>query len=596
MAERSADAAIQAPEPRGLIGAALGLIVAGVLLFPIRRRLQRFGQGLSARGAELGGFTRAAVAVWIAVVDTAVPAFAANLFRFGLKWGGLLSPTADTMAGALVGAVAWSAAILALGHAFTSVLDPDWRTNDSKAPHARRVRVSLWAVAVVTSTGFVLRQFNYAVGASVAATIASNCILSLAYAAAAALILIAFGRGTAAKVAQGADSGTEAARSPVWTLTSLALTLAIVVTVASVLSGYTTLASLISGQIFWLSLIAAATFLLLQFIDEGFGAVFRQGGRTTLALSSLFGLKSSTVLQVGLLASAMLQLLVLAAAVTLALTPFGQSGERLWSHIGSFANALQIGKVKISPVAFAAGLGVFAVGLGVVHLVRHWVVRRYLPVTGWDPGLRNSVSTGVSYLGVGVTLICAFTAMGLGFQQIALIAGALSVGIGFGLQQIVQNFVSGIILLIERPIEVGDWIDLGGGIEGDVRQIRVRATEITSFDRSTVIVPNSNLITQNVRNRTMGGPLGRVELKLTIAKAVDVSRAREIILDAATANDAILKTPAPAVYVDSLTTLGGVTLTGYAYVADPRSAYGVRSDIYLDVLARCDQQAIALGG
>ena len=186
MAWRSWTAASTAAEPRGLAGALVGLLLAGVILAPIRRRLQRVGRGFSTRAVALGGFTRAAVAVWIAVIDTGAPALAANMLRYGLNWGGLLSPTADTLAGAVVGAITWSAAILALGRAFAAMLDPDQRL-DAKDPGAGRTRMGLWAVAVVTSAGFVLRQVNYAVGASVAATIASNCILSLAYAAVAAL-------------------------------------------------------------------------------------------------------------------------------------------------------------------------------------------------------------------------------------------------------------------------------------------------------------------------------------------------------------------------------------------------------------------------
>ncbi len=591
MAWRSWIAAVSASEPRGLIGALVGVLMAGVILVPLRAWLRRIGRTLGGRAVSLGGFTRAAVAVWIAVVDTGAPALAADMVRYGLGWGGLLSPVADTLAGALVGAITWSAAILALGRAFTTMLDPDQRL-DAKEPDAARTRVALWAVAVVTSTGLVLRAINYAVGASVAATIASNCILSLAYAAVAALILITFGRRRRVR----AEPAEEAARAPVWTLISLALTLAIVVTVAAVLSGYTTLASLISGQIFWLSLIGAATFLLLRFIDEGLSAVFQADGRTTRALAALFGLKASTVLQSGLLASAILQILVLIAALTLALTPFGQSGEQLLSHVGQLGSVLQIGKARISPIAIAQGAGVFAVGMGVVNLVRGWVVRRYLPVTGWDSGLRNSVATGVGYLGVGVTLICAFSAMGLGFQQIALIASALSVGIGFGLQQIVQNFVSGIILLIERPVKVGDWVDLGSGVEGDVRRIRVRATEIQTFDRSTVIVPNSSFITQNVRNKTLGDPRGRIELKLTIAKAGDTAKARELILEAELAHKEVLAEPAPSAFVDSTGNAGSVNLKGFAYVDGPRDAYRIRSELYLAIIDRYEQAGIALGG
>ena len=587
---RSVDAAVRAPEPRGLIGAGLGLLLALVILVPVWRWLERVGEKFAARAGTQGGFTRSAAAVWFAVVETGAPAFAANMVHFGLNWGGLLSPVANTLAGALVGAVTWSAAILALGRAFATVLDPEHRLADMSDPRARRIQFSLWAVAVVTSIGFVLKQVNYAVGASLAATIASNCVLSLAYAAVSALILVSFQRG------RTTDSSTEAARQPIWTLISLALAAAIILTVASVLSGYTTLASLISGQIFWLSLIGAVTFVIIKLVDDGLGFVFRPGGRTTRTLATLFSLRVSTILQAGLLTSAILQLLILGTAATLALTPFGQSGDQLFAHLSQFGSSIQIGKVKISPIAVAEGVGVFAAGMALVHLVRGWVTRRYLPVTDWDSGVRNSVTTGVGYLGLIVTLISAFSAMGLGFQQIALIASALSVGIGFGLQTIVQNFVAGVILLVERPVKVGDWIDLGSGVEGDVRRIRVRATEIQTFDRSTVIVPNSTFITANVRNKTLGNPRGRMELKLMLAKAGDTAKARDLVLEAAKTHKEVIEDPKPTAFVDSTGNAGSVNLKAFAYVANPRDAYRVRSELYLDIIERYEAAGIVMGG
>ena len=150
----------------------------------------------------------------------------------------------------------------------------------------------------------------------------------------------------------------------------------------------------------------------------------------------------------------------------------------------------------------------------------------------------------------------ALAAMGLGFRQIALIASALSVGIGFGLQQVVQNFVSGLILLIERPVKVGDWVNVGG-VEGDIRRIRVRATEIQTFDRTTVIVPNSDLITKQVQNKTLGDPRGRIQLEVSIANPGDATRATDLILSVADGLSEILKEPKPAVYIDSLAGGGG---------------------------------------
>lgn len=217
----------------------------------------------------------------------------------------------------------------------------------------------------------------------------------------------------------------------------------------------------------------------------------------------MFGLGLSTVLQAGVLAGAVLQLIVISGAVALALTPFGQSGNLLASHLRSLGSAVHIGKVTLSPLAIAGGIATLAVGVALAHAVRAWFNRRYLPVTDWDAGLRNSVSTGVAYLGVAAAVACGLVATGVSFSQIALVTSALSVGIGFGLQQVVQNFVAGVILLVERPIKVGDWVNVGG-VEGDVVDIRVRATDIQAFDCSTVIVPNANLITLNVQNRTAG--------------------------------------------------------------------------------------------
>jgi small-conductance mechanosensitive channel len=185
--------------------------------------------------------------------------------------------------------------------------------------------------------------------------------------------------------------------------------------------------------------------------------------------------------------------------------------------------------------------------------------------------------------------------MGFGFRQIALIASALSVGIGFGLQQIVQNFISGVILLVERPVKVGDWVNVGG-VEGDIRRIRVRATEIRTFDRSTVIVPNSDLITKAVQNKTLGDPRSRIQLQVSIADPADAARAKQVILDAAKAHTGILADPAPAVYIDSLAGGGAVNFNAYLYVNSPRDVYRVRSELYFELLEIFQRETIAFMG
>jgi potassium efflux system protein len=583
LAQQAIGFAFDAEEPRGVLSLGFGLVVALILFWPARRFLEKLGRRTIDSQNPPQGFALSAPALWIALVDTGAPALGAAILHLSAQWGGLLSPKANALAGAAVVAVAWGAAILALGRAIATDANGERRLLNLPDEAADRVRFSLWAVAIITAAGFLLTRLNYVVGASVAATIAANCLLSLAYSAAAGLILFSLG-GDRAPSAPGAELPAEGPRSPAWTLLSLTLTTAIIVTLGGVFAGYTTLASLISSQIFWLSILAAVTYLLLRFIDDVVAMLFRDRGWAAQTLLALFRLRRTTIRQMGVLISAGLQLLVLIGAVSLALTPFGQSGDLLLAHFSQFGKPIHVGSATVEPGAIAVGLVTLFVGIGIVRLFRGWVVKRYLPVTGWDAGVRNSVSTGVGYLGVGITLLCALSAMGLGFKQIALIASALSVGIGFGLQQVVQNFVSGLILLVERPVKVGDWIKVDGA-EGDVRRIRVRATEIQAFDRSIVIVPNSDLITKQVQNKTLGEQRARILLQLGIGNPNDAIRARALILDLAKAKSEVLTDPPPAVYIDSLESGGAVKFNCYLFVKSPRDVTRVRSEVYFDIIA-----------
>ena len=163
-------------------------------------------------------------------------------------------------------------------------------------------------------------------------------------------------------------------------------------------------------------------------------------------------------------------------------------------------------------------------------------------------------------------------------------ASALSVGIGFGLQAIVQNFISGLILLAERPVKVGDWVNIGG-VEGDIRRINVRATEIQMSDRSTTIVPNSQFITSNVRNMTLANAQGRVSIKLSLPLDTDASKARELLLDVLRSHPGTLSTPAPAVTLEHLDA-GNMNFVCIAYVTSPRDVGNVKSDLLFEMLER----------
>ena len=163
-----------------------------------------------------------------------------------------------------------------------------------------------------------------------------------------------------------------------------------------------------------------------------------------------------------------------------------------------------------------------------------------------DTGVRNSIRTVVGYAGLALAGLIAISSAGIDLSSFALVAGGLSLGIGFGLQNVVSNFVSGLILLAERPFKAGDWI-VAGDVSGTVKKISVRATEIETFQRQSVILPNSQLINSAVGNWTHRNRLGRVDIKVGVAYGSDVKRAHAVLLDIAKSHPLVLKNPEPFV-------------------------------------------------
>jgi len=145
---------------------------------------------------------------------------------------------------------------------------------------------------------------------------------------------------------------------------------------------------------------------------------------------------------------------------------------------------------------------------------------------------------------VTVGAVYAFSSIGVEWSKLQWLVAALGVGLGFGLQEIVANFVSGIILLIERPIRVGDIVTVGGA-DGTVSRIRIRATSIMTWDRKELLVPNKALITGEVVNWTLSDAVLRVRIPVGIAYGSDTEKARDLLLGVARANESVLDDPAP---------------------------------------------------
>ncbi len=243
---------------------------------------------------------------------------------------------------------------------------------------------------------------------------------------------------------------------------------------------------------------------------------------------------------------ALLNLGIYVSGLLLALVIWGVPLSEVWSWTGTVLRGFTVGNVTISIADIAVALLIFLAVTALTRAFQRALADRIFPQTGLDAGVRNSLSSGLGYVGIAIAAALAVSALGLDLANIALIAGALSVGIGFGLQNIVNNFVSGLILLIERPIKVGDWINVGGH-EGHVKQINVRATEIETFQRASVIVPNSELLSTAVINWTHKDSYGRAEVSVGVAYGSDVDKVVEILRACLDANEDVLSWPEPSV-------------------------------------------------
>ena len=390
-----------------------------------------------------------------------------------------------------------------------------------------------------------------------------------------------------------ASTGAEPQHRPLWVgILMAAATLAVVLSWLAVATGFIALAFFLAGQMLWVGVIVASTYLLIHLLTDLVTALLAPQGHGGHRLQSTFDLQPHTLEQTVIVLNAVLRVTLVLLALATVLTPFGAGpGDLITSARQTFGN-LKLGDLAIDPGSILTAALVFAIGLYTLRRLKCWLRDKLLPTSTMERGMQESLVTLLGYLGGMLVFVLTLAALHVDLKSIAWIVSALSVGIGFGLQAIVQNFISGLILLVERPVKVGDWVSLNE-VEGDIRRINVRATEIQLWDRSTVIVPNSQLITENVRNVTQANALGRVQIKLPMPLDTDADKVRTLALEVLGAHPGTLATPAAYVQLDNLDA-GSMTFNCVAYVGSPRDTGGVKSELLFELLQRLRRARLPL--
>ncbi len=520
-----------------------GLAAAFAVGFFVRAfLLRRFGYddgpGHVTQARRLGA------AVVLAVADGLIPALLMAILYFWSRHalGALGAPLfGDAIAGAAIGLAIISLAYAGLSAALTPER-PDWRLLPVSSAAARAIRHRGVLFAVVGAVDvFVWTALAHEPKSPEFMTIYAIVACSLR-----ALALAPLLRGRLWRLMDAPTGNADAQpeprrRNPLWLLARILLGLAAFGAVAAAGLGYADLALFVARAMSWTVIVGGGVFLLRGAAREAIQA---------LANAPRFrrwtGIGSEGAETLTFWGQALLEPIFLIAAAVLTAPFWGFSQREMLTLAGEVLQGFKVGDATISLTGIGLAVLAFVLVLIATRAVQQAMLTRLLPRTRMDAGAQHSLSTGVGYLGVLIGAVVGVSTLGIDLSNLAIVAGALSVGIGFGLQSIVNNFVSGLILLIERPVKVGDWVIVGGQ-QGIVKRISIRATEVETFDRSSVIIPNSDLITNAVINRTHKDRYGRVDVPVGVAYGSDTRKVESLLLEIGRAQSEVLSIPEPFV-------------------------------------------------
>jgi potassium efflux system protein len=565
----------------GALGAAAVLAALGGIAWLAARRLRRlhrrspvparFGAAMTALGVLVGSTARLPVAILATVLV---------LRNFGLM--------PDSIVGIGFGLAA-AAAAAGFGRGVAAGLfapgAPDRRIIAIGDREAASCAAHLAWGARAFALAVFLSAVHRALGAPFAPMVATGELLALAVLGIAIHFLW---RSAKADLSDQAGAGA-AGRGLAWLRAVLWVTAIAIATALA--TGYVGVAVFLAGRLLMALAIGGAVTILIVLIDaltELVAADTPQGR----GIAALFGLSPRGLELAEILLSAALRLVVILLAVLLVIGSSGTVSEDVFGLIRRVTSDYAIGGVSLSPLALLSALALLALGGIAVRGAQRWLQTQFLPRTGLDAGLQNSIAALFGYAALIAVLALALSALGIDLQKIALIAGALSVGIGFGLQSVVSNFVCGLILLAERPIRVGDWVVVRNE-EGWVRRIRVRATEIETFDRASVIIPNQEFITGVVKNWTHGNTMGRIIIKVRVAYDSDLDKVRETLLGCAAADPRVLHTPPPVVYLIGFGDIG-IDFELRCLLGNVEQSLGIKSDVQTDVMRKFAEGGIRI--
>jgi potassium-dependent mechanosensitive channel len=532
----------------GILAAFAALI--GIILVPGHRYLQRFearpslvpveGQPAPQKPSRK---QKALAALRVTVIWAVAPVLVALAIYNLVDAMDLLPDRLDDLARRILFGIAFVAFAHGLADGILAPDDPGWRLVEMDDRAAEKIAGLAKLFPAIIVAGKVMEALNQAIYAVLPVSVLSKALFAL-IGGLAIIRTLRQQRTVGDEEAGDAQAAVGGALHPAVRLAGWA---SAIVIIASAAFGFVALASFLQDQVIWLAMVGGVLLIVVALVDEYIGHGVSPEGPVGKQVMAQVGLSRSSLKQISILSNGFLRMILFIAAAMLVLAPWGLDRDDTFSTLRAALFGFTVGGVTISISTIILAIAMFFVGFTITKAIKGWLERTYLPATKLDIGLRNSIATSIGYIGIIGAAMAAASTLGLSLDRFTIVAGALSVGIGFGLQSIVNNFVSGLILLWERPIRVGDWIVVGDE-QGIVKKINVRSTQIETFDRASLIVPNAEFISGRVKNWMHNDRTARIVVPVGVGYGSDPDTVRKILVEVAKANKDVLKEPHPRVY------------------------------------------------
>ena len=373
-----------------------------------------------------------------------------------------------------------------------------------------------------------------------------------------------------------------------WATARVLMTAIVLSSIVLALFGFARLGTHLNNATAWTCLLiglAVIAHRLMSDLLEAIGAPDTASGRW---VRKRFGLADDAKLRGQPILLLLFDAFLVVVLALLLPAAWGADTDAIQRTLEQLLHGVKIGNVTLSFGNLLSAILAFAVVLLLARLTRRVVRDRVMPTV--DAPLRQSIDAGLNYVGVILAILLGVGALGIDFTNLAIVLGALSVGIGLGLQNIANNVISGVILLVERPIKAGDWVSVSGH-EGFVRHINIRATEIETFQRTSVIVPNSIFLQNPVINRTYSDTSSRIDIQLTVGLGTDVPKLEGILRETALGNPRVLRVPMPIVRFARVKP-DGLDFELFVFVGQLEDRQVVANDLNRTLLARLIEEKI----